>query len=284
MTKSSWTHLVRFDLDGSPSFGQLCEPAEDGKLEELIKVNVATGDPVLGTIKQTGKIITVAREALLMPIATCPIVSIIGINYDAHVKESGQSEPTIPMIFYKPRRSLAAPFPLIRVHQLGQEHLDYEGELVFQTGPEPVKNVSEADARNHIIGYTSGCDFTARDGKVLKLMNFCFGKSFDGFSPVGPVLVHPSVVGDPLELSLETRLNGEVVQRGNTADMISSCAKLLSVMSSGTTVEPGTVVFTGSPGGSAHFVGGTGVYITDGDRVEVEITKIGKISAQFKFD
>ena len=90
MTANSWTHLVRFELDGTSSFGQLCEPTEDGKLNDIIEVNVATGDPVLGNIKQTGQIIAVAREKLLSPVATCPIVSIVGLNYNTHIDETGQ--------------------------------------------------------------------------------------------------------------------------------------------------------------------------------------------------
>lgn len=119
------------------------------------------------------------------------------------------------------------------MHQLAQECLDYEGELVFQTGPEPVKDVSISEAVKYIVGYTAGCDFSAREGIILQRLHFCFGKSFDHFSPVGPVLVHPSVAGNPPKLSLKTILSGNIVQDGNTDKMLFDCAKILSFMSSG---------------------------------------------------
>lgn len=102
MAKQPWSHLVRFRLnDGTVSFGQLITPLINGKIPEEISVNIATGDPVLGNIEQTGPEITIAREMLLAPIATCPIVSVIGVNYEIHMQETGQSVRLTPKTFIK---------------------------------------------------------------------------------------------------------------------------------------------------------------------------------------
>ncbi|KAM5359771.1 hypothetical protein ACJZ2D_014204 [Fusarium nematophilum] len=283
----------RFVHEGVPTFAQLSNPKEDGDLDEQFEVEIATGDPVFNNIQLTGKKLLVGRNTLLAPFATVPIVINTGLNYKDHVNESlFASSPdlmptTLPYIFYRPATSLAPPYPaLLRTYKVQQECLDYEGEMVFQTGSAPLKDISVEEAKRHIIGFAAGCDFSPRPGKVLGKINFIFSKGFDNWTPVGPVLVNPSVVGVLPKSELTTKWNGKVVQKDKTENMIFNVAEILSAMSIGTTVQPGTVVFTGTCGGGAWFAsqGKAGTGIQDGDEVEVELTGIGKVRAYPCFD
>jgi len=290
--KATWTHLVRFTHKGAPTFAQLDSPKEDGDLDEQFEAEIATGDPVYNNIKLTGEKVTVARNTLLAPIATCPIVINTGLNYKDHVNESlfysaPDLMPNIPYIFFRPATSIAPPYPsLLRTYKVQQECLDYEGEMVFQTGSRALKDISVEEAKKHIIGFATGCDFSPRPGKVLGRMNYIYSKAFDNWTPVGPVLVNPSVVGTIPELDLSTKWNGKVVQSDNTRNMIFNVAEILSNMSTGTTVQPGTVVFSGTCGGGAWFIseGKAGTGVNDGDEIEVTIKGLGTVRAYPNFD
>jgi len=280
---------VRFTHLGTPTFAHVVDPKENGDLDEFFKADIATGNPVDGTIVLTGEIVTVERQTLLAPVANVPIVVNTGLNYKDHVTESlffkGDLFPPNPYIFYRPGTSIAPPFPAkLEVYHVQQECLDYEGELVFQTGNKALLNVSKEEAAKNIIGFSVGNDFSPRPGKVLGPMNFIFSKGFDDWTPVGPILVHPSVVGVPPTLDVQTKWKGEVVQKDNTKNMIFDVAQILSSMSIGTTVQPGTVVFSGTCGGGAWFRDqGKSPGIQSGDEVEVRIDKIGTIRAFPKF-
>jgi len=288
---TTWTHLVRFVHNGVPTFGQLVNPKENGDLAETFKANVATGSPVQGTIELTGEIVDVERKTLLAPVADVPIVINTGLNYKEHVTEAlFASQPDLfphrPYIFYRPSTSIAQPYQAYhRVYKIQQECLDYEGELVFQTGIKPLKDISVEEAKKHIIGFSVGSDFSPRPGKVLGRMNYIFSKGFDRWTPVGPVLVHPSVVGVIPQLDVSTKWNGEVVQEDNSKNMIYNVAEVLSAMSVGTTVQPGTVVFSGTCGGGAWFRDeGKSPGIQNGDEIEIRIDKIGTIRTYPTFD
>lgn len=153
--------------------------------------------------------------------------------------------PKLPYIFFRPGTSIAAPYPaLLRTYKVQQECLDYEGELVFQTGPRPLKDISVEEAEKNIVGFTVGCDFSPRPGEVLGKMNYIFSKAFDNFTPAGPVLVHPSVVGIRPELDLTTKWNGKIVQSDNSRNMIFSVAEILSSMSTGASISCSRILKT----------------------------------------
>ena len=105
--------------------------------------------------------------------------------------------------------------------------------MVFQTGSRPLKDISVEEAKKHIIGFTVGCDFSPRPGKVLGKMNYIFSKGFDNWTPTGPVLVSSSVVGHTPTLDLSTKWNGKTVQSDNSRNMIFNPAEILSAMSVG---------------------------------------------------
>lgn len=140
----------------------------------------------------------------------------------------------MPYIFYRPKTSIAPPYPKeLVVYKCQQECLDYEGEMAFQIDSASLKNISAEEAEKHIIGFMVGIDFSPRPGKVLGRMNYIFSKSFDEWTPLGPVLVNHSVVGIQPKLNLTTKWKGKTVQSDNTGNMIFKCAEILASMSTG---------------------------------------------------
>jgi len=279
----TWTHLVRITHKGAPTFAQLVDPKENGELDDEIKVNIATGSPAKRNIKLTGEIVTVAKKTLLPPVEDVPIVVQCGLNYSDHVNEAEPMgykslAPPTPYIFWRPSSCIAAPYANITVYPIQQDCLDYEGELVVVVGYEPFKDLTVEEAAKQIIGYSVGNDFSPRPGPKLGQMNYIWSKSFDKFTPVGPILVSADVLGVPPSLDLTTRVSGRVVQHDNTKNMTFNVAEIVSALSIGTTIQPGTVIFSGTCGGGQWFIdGGKSGGIPSGAEVEVEIEKIGKI-------
>jgi 2-keto-4-pentenoate hydratase/2-oxohepta-3-ene-1,7-dioic acid hydratase in catechol pathway len=141
--------------------------------------------------------------------------------------------PPTPYIFWRPSSCIADPYANITVYPIQQDCLDYEGELVILAGYEPFKDITVEEAKKQIIGYSVGNDFSPRPGPKLGQMNYIWSKSFDKFTPVGPVLVSADVLGVPPSLELNTRVNGRVVQHDNTRNMTHDVAKIVSALSIG---------------------------------------------------
>ncbi|MBV9491898.1 MAG: fumarylacetoacetate hydrolase family protein [Verrucomicrobia bacterium] len=221
------------------------------------------------------------REArmvkLLAPVAARTILA-IGLNYTKHAAESGSKLPERPMLFIKSQNALHNPGDPIEIPRyLRSEEVDYEAELAVVIGRD-CKNVPEEKALDYVLGYTAANDVSARDWqRRLGGGQFCRGKSFDTFAPLGPVLVTKDEIPDPQALKLMCRVNGEARQNSSTADMIFNVATLVSFLSGSTTLYAGTVILTGTPEGV-----GMGMkpprYLQAGDVVEVEIEKIGVLS------
>lgn len=221
---------------------------------------------------------------------TIPIGHIIGIgrNYAEHAKEQGAEIPDRPMVFTKNPASacLSGDAIVIPAACQDREQVDYEGELAVIIGRRrsgrPVRDASRDEAADPasgvILGYCVANDVSARWWqKHGSGGQFCRGKSFDTFCPLGPIVVPASAVPDPQALTLETRLNDEVVQRASTADMIFPVYELVAELSRGTTLAPGTAILTGTPSG----VGMSRTpprYLRAGDRVSITISSIGTIT------
>ena len=155
--------------------------------------------------------------------------------------------------------------------------MDYEGELVVVIGRR-CRNVSRAEALEAVLGFTCGNDVSARDWqKQWGGGQWCRGKTFDTFAPLGPVLVAPEELENPLRLALRTRLNGELVQEGDTSDMIFDVPSLIAFLSGSTTLLPGTVIFTGTPEG-VGMAATPPRWLRPGDGVSVEIEGIGTLT------
>jgi len=212
--------------------------------------------------------------SLLAPIEPKTIYG-IGLNYRKHAEESGAKIPERPIVFMKSPATVQHPEgPIVLPRHLRSDEVDFECELAVVIGYE-CKNVSQSDALNYVLGYTVANDVSARDWqKQWGGSQWCRGKTFDTFCPLGPALVTPTVVKDPNNLALTTRVNGVTMQQSNTRDMIFSVAELIEFLSGSTTLEPGTLILTGTPEGV-----GMGrkppVYLKAGDVVEVEVEGIG---------
>lgn len=190
--------------------------------------------------------------------------------------------PKYPVMFTKPADALAGPHDDIAIHADAQPMMDYEGELTVIVGRD-AKNVSEEDALDYVLGYTSGNDVSARNFQLKDAAGGQYGycKSFDAFAPIGPVIVSARLIPDPQTLALTTRVNGQVKQTTNTSDMIWSVRQIISHLSRGRTLRKGTVIMTGTPSGVGFFQKS---FLKDGDVVEVEIESIGKVANKMVFE
>jgi len=213
---------------------------------------------------------------ILAPVVP-PMIWCIGQNYRKHAEEVGMAPPEFPVVFAKGVNTVLAPGDKIRLPERAKsEEIDYEAELVVVIGKE-CKDVSRERALEYVGGYMCGNDVSARDWQLKKGgSQWCRGKSFDTFAPIGPCLVTPEEVGNPNALQIQTTLNGRVVQDANTNDMIFSVPAVIEFLSQSTTLLPGTLIFTGTPQGV-----GMGrkppLWLKDGDEVCVTIEKIGTL-------
>lgn len=213
-----------------------------------------------------------------------PLVICIGLNYQKHATEANLRVPPYPVVFTKPADALAGPLDDVSIHPDAQGMLDYEGELTVVIGKD-AKNVSEADALQYVLGYTVGNDVSARNFQLPDTSGgqFCYAKSFDGFAPIGPVIVASSLVADPQKLHLVTKVNGELRQETETSDMIFSVAKIIAHLSRGTTLRKGTIIQSGTPSGVGLFMEPKG-FLKNGDVVEVSIDGLGAIRNKMVFE
>ena len=263
--------MIRFeDEAGRVRYGLDKDVVQDGVVEG--RVELLKGDPFSG-LEMTGE--TADPVRLLAPVVPTNIFC-IGLNYVDHIAECERSVLEHPILFFKNTASLndpGAPILIPKCQMAGSE-VDYEGELAVVIG-KPAKDVSESEALNHVLGYTASNDVSARNWQMQGGGGqWCRGKGFDTFCPLGPVLLTPDEVGDPQNLHIQTRLNGEVMQESNTSHMIHSVARLIAFLSQDTTLLPGTVILTGTPSG-VGFARDPQIFLKDGDIIEVEIEKIG---------
>ena len=214
---------------------------------------------------------------LLAPIRPVDILC-IGLNYRKHAEEGGKPIPKYPVLFMKNIGALQNPGdPIVLPKVLESDLVDYECELAVVIGRE-CHNVSKADALDYVLGYTCANDVSARDWQLKKGgSQWCRGKTFATFCPLGPAIVTPEDIPDPNALEIQTTLNGETMQDWNTNDMIFDVPTLIEFLSGSTKLLPGTVILTGTPPG----VGAARkppVRLSDGDTVTINIQSIGKLT------
>ena len=207
------------------------------------------------------------------PVAARKIVA-IGLNYLDHAKEAGQPIPTDPLCFAKFTSSLSGPFDAIRL-PAEDAQVDFEGELGVVIG-RTAHAVGESEAMEHVAGYVAFNDVSARrwqfaDGQWTR------GKSCDTFSPNGPYLMTRDEVPDPGNLRITTWVNGEVMQDSSTKQLIFNIPKLISYLSRSFTFHAGDIIATGTPPG-VGFSRKPPRFLQEGDLVEVEIERVGKIA------
>ena len=256
--------IIRYE-DPSGAFRYGCEES-DGRVVEL------TGD-LFSSAQKNGKRAEIKRR--LAPVAPTNLIG-IGLNYRKHAEESGAKIPERPIVFLKLLNSLQNPGDPIALPSSSQE-VDYECELAVVIGKN-CRNVPPEKALDYVFGYTGANDVSARDWQ-LKWGGgqWCRGKSFDTFCPLGPVLVTADEIPNPNDLKIQTVLNDEIVQDWNTNDMIFDVPTLVSFLSRDTTLVPGTVILTGTP----HGVGMAAKpprYLRPGDTVSISLEKIGTLT------
>ena len=205
-----------------------------------------------------------SAAALLAPVTPSKIVC-VGRNYRDHVKEMASELPTEPLLFLKPPSSLLAPGGIVRIPP-ASARVDYEGELALVIGRR-VRHLKPEDWRSAIRGYTLANDVTARDLQA-KDGQWTRAKGFDTFCPIGPLV--SDEIDPEAGLTLETRVNGELRQRGSTLDFIFPIPALLAHITAAMTLEPGDLVLTGTPSGIGP--------LKAGDRVEVSIPGLGVLA------
>jgi 2-keto-4-pentenoate hydratase/2-oxohepta-3-ene-1,7-dioic acid hydratase in catechol pathway len=208
-----------------------------------------------------GEVLALQDVELLAPCQPSKIVC-VGLNYVKHAQELKMPLPEEPVLFLKPPSSILDPEGHI-VYPACSSQVDYEGELAVVIGKR-CKNVPAEEAESHILGYTCFNDVTARDLQ-RKDGQWTRAKSFDTFAPFGPWIARI----DPSDVDIETRVNGRVVQKSNTSDLIFDVPRLLQFISGVMTLEPGDVIATGTPPGVGP--------LQKGDAVEVEIEGIGTL-------
>lgn len=165
--------------------------------------------------------------------------------------------------------------------------LDYEGELCVLIG-KTGKNITPEDSLDHVAGYTVGNDVSARDWQTKPEMagprpQWCFGKSFDQFAPVGPVLVATRLLGDCSSATLTTKVNDQQRQQGKISDLVFGVRELVSFCSKGQTLQKGTLIMTGTPGGVGLFMNPK-TFLGDGDVVEVSVEGVGTLRNTMRFE
>jgi 2-keto-4-pentenoate hydratase/2-oxohepta-3-ene-1,7-dioic acid hydratase in catechol pathway len=215
-------------------------------------------------------------KKLLAPVA--PVVFFcIGLNYRRHAEEGNAAIPRFPVLFMKSPAAVQNPGdPIVLPRHLRSEEVDYECELAVVIGKRG-KNVPKEKAFDHVLGYTCANDVSARDwqGKWGG-SQWCRGKTFDTFAPLGPCLVLKDEIPDPSALKLRTVLNARTMQDWRCDDMIFDVPSLISFLSGSTTLLPGTVILTGTPHG-VGFARKPQVFLQPGDTVTVEIDRIGTL-------
>lgn len=230
---------------------------------------------LFGELTDTGEVVQVAK--LLAPVEPRDIIC-IGLNYRKHAAEGNQPIPEWPVVFMKNSGALQHPGdPIVLPRHLKSDAVDYECELAVVLKKE-CHNVSRDHALDYVLGYTCANDVSARDWQMkYGGSQWCRGKTFATFCPLGPCLVTRDEIPNPNALGIRTILNGQTMQDWNTNDMIFDVPTLIEFLSGSTRLAPGTVILTGTP----HGVGGARkppVFLQHGDKVTIEIDGIGALT------
>jgi len=224
--------------------------------------------------RQSGRVDR-AEVELLAPSWAPSKVFCVGLNYKAHIEETGRDLPTYPVLFPKYASSLIAadrPIPVPRE----STQVDYEAELAVIIG-RPGRRIAREDAADHVLGYTVANDVTMRDYQY-KTHQWLQGKAWDGATPIGPYLVRPDEV-DLATAGVRTTVDGVTVQDSDLSRLIFDIPTLISVISEFTELKTGDIILTGTPGG-VGFRRDPQLFLTPGTTVTVEVDGVGRIESQ----
>ena len=244
-----------------------------------VRFGIVDGDSVmdagteLGSLREGAVVGSLEDVALLAPIPKPGKVICVGRNYAEHAAETGSDVPDRPQLFAKFANAIVGPRDDV-IHPPITRALDYEAELVVVIGRR-ASQVPEVRALDVVLGYTCGDDISARDLQ-FEDTQWLRGKSLDTFAPMGPWIVTADEIPDPQTLGIRCMVNGETRQDDTTANMVFSVAQIIAFVTEAITLEPGDVIFTGTPPG-VGFGMDPKTYLAVGDHVQVEIDAIGTL-------
>lgn len=246
---------------------------QDGNITPLI------GDPQLlqraVTAAKNLPVLDPAEFRFLCPVVAPEKIICIGKNYAQHAAELGDEPPSLPVVFSKFSSALIGPTDPIVLPAIS-EQVDFEAELVVVIGKK-CRFIKSSDAMDHVFGLTIGNDVSSRDWqKGRPGGQWLLGKTFDTFAPVGPCIVTANEFSWPVELDVELRLNGQMMQSGKTSQMIFSIEYLVAHLSKFFTLRPGDLIFTGTPAGVGA-ARNPPVFLRAGDQIEIAIAGIGQL-------
>lgn len=271
--------LVSFSHDGKESYGIL-----NGDVVIDVGMRAGARAPTLADALAVGDLLetfaaadgdhALAAVTILPPIPASRRIMCVGLNYKSHIAETGRDTPKYPMLFPRYPDSLVAhDQPMIRPH--ASEKFDFEGELAFVIG-KPGRHINAENAMAHVAGYACLNDGSLRDYQ-RHTTQFLPGKNFERSGSFGPWLVTPDEVGVLGDQTIETRLNGAVMQHATLDDLLFGVEDLVAYLSTMWTLQPGDVVATGTAGGVGLFREPP-LWMKPGDRIEVEISRIGLLA------
>lgn len=278
--------LVTFEIDGEKKVGAVRE-------DEVVCLNEVLNQPDLTMLQLVEKGLDYVKEiegkvqsadhrtvfewsevSIKAPIENPGKVVCVGNNYMDHCREQNVEPPKKPLIFSKWPSCIVGPNDRIVLPKESKQ-VDYEAELGAVIAKQG-KNIKPESALDHVFGYIIVNDISARDVQFSD-GQWVRGKSFDTFAPCGPYLVTADEIGDPQNLSIQTRVNGQTLQDSNTREMIFNVAHIISYLSKGFTFESGDLLATGTPHGVGVFRNPQ-VFLEDGDEVTIEIEGLGSLT------
>ncbi|TKY86965.1 hypothetical protein EX895_003642 [Sporisorium graminicola] len=291
-TTAPFGRLVRFHPSSSPDQIHVGEPV-DAEVDvgqavfnsRDVLVNIFSGTSVLEPGRPTGEQSTIGQ--LLSPLTQKEVGTIrcIGLNYVEHAKEAGLDIPSVPTVFLKPDTALAGPWPqktLVPKSLLQDDAADHEAEVAVVIG-RTCKDVDEQSALSYVLGITAANDVSSRKAQFAQ-SQWCYSKGFDTSCPIGPALVHINAVKDLSKVSIQGKVNDDIVQKSDLSDLIFSIPKIVSFLSRGTTLPAGTLILTGTPAG----IGWTASprrTLQDGDTFTVTVSNgVGSLINQVEFE
>ena len=277
--------IVRLEYENKETYGIV----KEGKIATRDEITYSTGVPIphsikdflfdgwFDEIKEKLQSITYKNELsefkILHPIPNPPKIICLAFNYIDHAKEQNLDPPKDPALVIKPRTALTGTDSNI-VYPKFVTQLDYEIELALVIG-KTVKNIEVQDAYDAIFGYMVFNDVSARDLQFSD-KQFTRGKGCDTFAPCGPWVTTKDEINDPQNLNMITKINGEVRQNSTTRNMFIKIPEIISKISKCMTIEKGDIISTGTPAG-VMLNKPNAVFLKDGDKVEMEIDKLGKL-------
>ncbi len=271
--------IARHLLDGQPA---LATVTDDGLVTlqtehtDLPSLLASSDGDLVAHVQAlaTGSVTPLAEAELLSPVGRPPAILAVGLNYRAHAAEGGREPPKVPIIFNKHHNCIVGPGHPIHLPAAAPDMVDYEGELAVVIG-RTARAVPASEAADCIAGYTIMNDVSVRDWQ-RRSPTMTMGKSWDTHGPCGPWVVTSDSL-DPHSCRLVTEVSGEVRQDANTDDLIFDCYAIVEHLSTAFTLDPGTIIATGTPAGVGAFTDPPGL-LRDGDEVAITIDGIGTLT------